>query len=191
MNYNQADNPDTSSGKSKHTNTQALWLSYAYKHDRRMTIDVRADDGETESAVFHQIAMVLADQSIKFPSGHLKVLQAGGISAMAKHYHPEGNGECFHALPVFEVESVCGGAAVYVEEKKPMRLAFRILPLLQIYSKPFHRTKAALAQPPISSHPEPLLMLSGLRYRVAFLPALLQPFNFVGRFHAYHTRTPG
>ncbi|KAF5963311.1 beta-glucosidase [Fusarium bulbicola] len=112
---------------------------------------------------------VLADQSIKFPSGHLKVLQAGGISAMAKHYatfatpeklrpvagnstahktlHPEGNEECFHALLVFEVESVCDDAAVHVEENKPMRLAIRILPLLQIYSKPLHRTKSALVRP--------------------------------------------
>ncbi|KAF5558428.1 hypothetical protein FMEXI_402 [Fusarium mexicanum] len=99
------------------------------------------------------IATVLADQSIKFPSKHLKVLQAGGISTMAKHYHPEGNGECFHALLVSEVESVYDDAAVHVEENKPMRLAFRILPLLQIYSKPLHRIKAALAQPPIIRDP--------------------------------------
>ncbi|KAF5604538.1 uncharacterized protein FSUBG_6841 [Fusarium subglutinans] len=116
MDDNQAGNPDTPSGKSKPTTTtQALWLSYAYEHDRRMTIDVRADDGETESAVFHQLTIceeftdgtqtcpfdcsmadttgpsprmtaprVLADQSIKFPSKHLKFLQTGGISAMAK-----------------------------------------------------------------------------------------------------------
>ncbi|KAI7770269.1 hypothetical protein LZL87_002640 [Fusarium oxysporum] len=82
---------------------------------------------------------------------HLKGHQVGGISAMAKHYHPEGNGECFPALLVVEVENVCGDAAAHVEEKKPDAAHYSnivtVANLQRGTSVPLQRTKSTFVRP--------------------------------------------